>query len=232
MAKIAYMLGVAGIRGTAGGTTYSGNKAGSYVKPYARGPSSGLPAQALSRVSMAGLAYVWRTMADWQRDAWNVFAATPPETDIDSLGMPVSLSGYQWFQRCNARLIITTSGFWGAPGSTTPQVPTSPFSLELYSLETGLTACWAHTVAADWLLSGTGELFGSLERSPGVLQAQGGWRFLHTFYFGDPGDCDISVDLMRVFGNVPAGFVLHARLYRQSIEGIRSTPEVATGVFA
>lgn len=232
MARIQYGVGVVGVRGTAGGTTFSQNRSGSYVKAYARGPRSALANQQMTRATVSYMGYAWQGLSDGQRADWAAFALSPPEVDHNAFGGVIELSGFSWMCRCGTRTLLTTGNISAVAGPTTPIPPCSPYTLDLHDLSTGYVDNWIHTDPADWLVAGNGVLFGALLRGGGTLQAQRGFRMLHVFSFGDGGDYNFAGDIMRVFGAVPAGWVLQTMLYRQSPWGVRSVGLGASGTFA
>jgi hypothetical protein len=94
------------LRGTIGGVTYSVNASTRYAKAWSMPAYHRTAAQSAVRNSFADAALKWRALTPTQRNVWKALAAAPPEPDYDRFGTLIYLTGLQWFQRCNTRLLL------------------------------------------------------------------------------------------------------------------------------
>lgn len=87
--------------GSIGGTTYSHNRGGMYMRARAIPTNPNSLAQQGVRNSFSTLSQQWGgLLTQLQRDAWTAYAVTTPVTD--RLGDPLTLTGQQMFIRCNS----------------------------------------------------------------------------------------------------------------------------------
>lgn len=96
---------LSGIRGTIGGITFSANAATPYAKLWAQGPKKNTPKQYVQRAFQSQMPLLWNDMTDVQRAAWRTFAADPDQELTNSLGEAYYASGFNWFCKCNVRLL-------------------------------------------------------------------------------------------------------------------------------
>lgn len=85
--------------GSAGGLTIQRSRYGSTArsKPLPSQPRTRL--QSATKIRIASLPSLWRSLPDATRDAWDLFAASVPWTN--RLGDPVNASGWHAFLFCN-----------------------------------------------------------------------------------------------------------------------------------
>lgn len=96
---------LSGLRGTVGGWTFSANGAGTYAKLWSPPSQPRSPLQQAQRGNLSQLPNEWRALTDAQRTAWNTWAALPAQAQTNSLGDTYYLNGFQWFVKCNTRLM-------------------------------------------------------------------------------------------------------------------------------
>jgi len=94
-----------GIRGTIGGITYSENKSSTYAKAWAMTSNPRTNKQSNERAFLAQMSDDWRALTNAQRDDWADFAALPAQELTNSLGVAYYASGWNWFVKCNVRLL-------------------------------------------------------------------------------------------------------------------------------
>lgn len=105
MAKVLFGGGVAEMRRSLEGNTFSRNKGGSYVRQRVRPINPNTPDQINKRQQLSLLSKAWGAeLTQVQRDGWTAFAEI--NTIIDVLGQVLQLSGIQMYIRVNARLLI------------------------------------------------------------------------------------------------------------------------------
>ncbi len=105
MAKVLFGGGVAEIRRSLAGNTFSRNKGGSYMRQRVRPINPQTPDQIQKRENLSELAKAWGAeLTQTQRDGWTAFAEI--NTIVDVLGQVLQLSGIQMYIRLNQRLLI------------------------------------------------------------------------------------------------------------------------------
>lgn len=119
MAKTKLAAPLSGLRGTIGGLTYSENSSGTFVKPWAPPSNPKTTPQTTQQSHLARMPGLWAALTPTQRADWNTFAALPAQQLFDSLGQSYYASGWNWFVKCNIRLIRCTR-------ATISNVPTIP----------------------------------------------------------------------------------------------------------
>lgn len=107
MAIIKVGAPLSGIRGTLGGITYSANGSGPYVKQWAIPVNPGSSKQYRERGYQSRMPALWAALTEGQRDDWRSFAADPAQELTNSLGEAYYASGFNWYCKCNVRLLRT-----------------------------------------------------------------------------------------------------------------------------
>ena len=107
MAKVLFGGGIAEMRRSLEGNTFSRNKGGSYVRQRVRPTNPQTPNQINKREILSNIAKQWGVeLTQGQRDAWTNFAEINPRVDV--LGQTLQLSGLQMFISLNERLLIAS----------------------------------------------------------------------------------------------------------------------------
>jgi len=115
---------LSGIRGTIGGITYSANKSGPYAKAWARASNPQTVKQTTERSYLSEMSQGWRDMNDAQRAAWDAFAALGAQELTNSLGEAYYASGWNWFCKCNIRLLrLARATIEAVPTQARPAAP-------------------------------------------------------------------------------------------------------------
>lgn len=142
---------LSGIRGTIGGITYSANAATPYAKLWAQGPKKNTPKQSVQRAFQSQMPLLWNDMTDVQRAAWRTFAADPDQELTNSLGEAYYASGFNWFCKCNVRLLrqgLTPEV--PVPSQARPGAPTiDDFRVCKAGTEVDLCTCGVATASND-----------------------------------------------------------------------------------
>lgn len=101
MALVLYGGGVEAIRGSIGGTVFSRNRFGNYIRARTTPVNPQSTRQNVIRAAIMFLAPYWSgTLTQLQRDAWEVYAAAITRTN--KLGGQIKLTGYNMFIRSNS----------------------------------------------------------------------------------------------------------------------------------
>lgn len=230
MAIIQFGALVAGIRGTLGGVTYSGNGAGAYIKSWARPTNPRTQAQESVRAQASAIGAWWRSLSQSQRDDWNTWAANGAQVQYNVFGEPYFLSGAQFGGRVNRwrqsaglafRNDEPTDSWPVAPtlSALAAQIDTGVFSLVL----TYPSAEWA---AGEYLIAFATRTFGRGAARPGR-----GWRLIAAIE--SPGDTSqhLTDEFTDIFGEPAAGDRVHLRLAIQTAQGLRGpTSEIYADV--
>lgn len=133
---------VAEIRGKEGGMVFSRNKGGAYVKVKVTPTNPQTIYQQNQRGQLGAISQAWRALTQAQRDAWGVFAAGAPVTNI--FGDQTFLSGFGAFCKTNRNLRLL--------GIATL---TSPVAIAAFGSFTTLSiASAAGAVTAAWTITG------------------------------------------------------------------------------
>ena len=104
MASIKFGVSVVGARGTAGGLTFSANKAGPYFKTWSKSANPRSVLQSAQRNKLADFAANWRNLTQVQRDDWDDYADDAAQELTNSLGETYFISGFNWYVRINLNL--------------------------------------------------------------------------------------------------------------------------------
>lgn len=119
---------LAGIRGTIGGITYSANKSCTYAKAWAMTSNPQTNKQSTERSFLSQMSEFWRSLSDAQRADWATFAALPDQELFNSLGESYYASGWNWFVKCNVRLLrLDRAKIKPIPTQARPAAPTINF---------------------------------------------------------------------------------------------------------
>lgn len=105
MAIVKFSTPITGLRGTIGGLIFSANKSGPHVKPWTRSANPRTSPQTIQRAHLATMPGLWTALTGVQQTAWDTFAALAAQDLENPLGETYSASGYNWFCKCNIRLI-------------------------------------------------------------------------------------------------------------------------------
>jgi hypothetical protein len=226
MAKVTFGSGVAGIRGRLGGSTFSFNNSGAYVKQWARPVSRASQVQLYRRQRLAQLPYLWNILAKGSKDDWITYAANPSEIDYDPWGTQRYLSGYQWYLRAQMRC-----WYFGEDSAThdppTP-APTAIPDLTL-SIETPVFGAATIDYTGDPCSAAEG-IYADLAfaTTPGHIYPQTGYRTVLASWDPGAGPLDISPFILVWWGDVPAGWFAFVRVWKQHTSGVRSVVASAT----
>lgn len=164
--------------GSVGGTTYSHNRAGMYIRNRTLpvNPNSNL--QQLVRGYFAQLSPYWgATLTADQRAAWEVYAANV--TMLNKLGDPINLTGQQHFLRSNLlRLQAGLSVVEDAPTDFTLAVPGAPTTYVANAAAHKITVTFDN--AATWAGAAGGALMLWMgpPQSPAINFFKGPYRYV------------------------------------------------------
>jgi len=113
------------ISGKIGGTIFSRNSGGSYMKNLAIPVNRNTTYQTTARALLAQFAQSWKTIGSTDQAAWNAFAAVNPV--INRVGDSVTMSGFDAYCMVNCNLV--NGGASSTPRPMLPFTVTAPTSL-------------------------------------------------------------------------------------------------------
>lgn len=204
MAKFLPGPTVSAISGSIGGTVYSRNRGGMYMRNRSI-PIVSTTAPALAAKARLGAqSAAWQGLSQAQRDNWKHWAEQNPV--IDRLGSQRLLTGHQAFIKLNTRIDLigetplTEPPILPAPDALvtlTATVDTGAGNIELAFTVTPTPAgvglyCWADLVD-----------------SPGINYVQNTLRFFHVSGAAQASPEDIKTDFEAVFGDPVVGQTAH-----------------------
>jgi len=220
MARVKLGTIVVGIRGTVGGLLLSSNLSGPYARVWSKGSNPRKSLQTASRTAFAQSAASWSGVDGAVKLDWAAWAAAAGQTRYNSLGEPYQMSGF------NALVSNTRNqtAVGRTPTTTAPTMakPTAPAGCAVFLRSYPLLA----------ELSWTGSVFGpmydaviemSLGGGPGLSVARTGWIKVWTSQQPLVSPVTFSNGVRGRFGALAAGQRAFFRIYRQNLEGYRSS---------
>jgi len=225
MAIVKYGTNIAGIRRTIGGVTFG--KSGSTPSCRVWRPSTMRfsPAQTQAQSRIPNLVAPWNSLTAQQRIDWNSLGASPPETDVNSLGQTYLLSGWQWFVRCNSRLLAS-----GLPVQMTAPagIVTNPATLSLFGTYYGSSFyAWIYYVSSQWTAGYKQIIYATGNRLHGNTKPRSNFFLMGTFTWTVANTTLITTPYTAQFGIPPIGDSMFCKVYQQAPTGIRSAIRTA-----
>jgi len=149
MAKVKFGQGVAKIMGRIGGTIFSQNKGGNYMKNYNVPTNPQTQKQLLVRALFGTNSTSYANLTQIQRDGWDSWAATLPYEN--SVGDIYYLTGKGLFQKSNQVLATAGVTLLTAPPDnfTSPNAPVEITLVASVALQTMVITAEEATVPAD-----------------------------------------------------------------------------------
>lgn len=124
MALIKAGIAVGEMSGKSGGSIFARNKAGMYIKAWAKPTNPRTDPQTLNRSNFSLAATTWRSdLSDAEREAWNIYAAGTPLAG--RFGDPMSVSGFSMYVRSNNFLLGAGESLLSA-APPLPGIPANP----------------------------------------------------------------------------------------------------------
>lgn len=166
MSLVLYGGGIIDNRGSVSGNTFSRSKFGATMRAKTSPVNPNTAKMGLAKSKLVTASRAWATvLTDAQRDTWNAWALTQPQTNV--FGQVSYLSGQQWFTKLSVNLVNL-----GGAAITSP--PTSSSYNGLITLTTDATAAGTYNINVTYPAnSGTPyfRIFSSWAISPGVRYA-------------------------------------------------------------
>ena len=199
MAKIMFGQGVAEMRGSNAGNTFSRNRGGAYSRNRVTPLNPQSERQTSVRNSMTELTTAWSSaLTQNQRDAWTSLGVAFPTTDV--FGAAIVLSGLQMYVRQNTTLL--QAGL--------VRIDDAPVNLDVESLLTFTLAVdvsdgdFDVTFTPTPLAAGSRlQLFATPAISPGISYVKNKLRLLSTEADATASPLEVSATWMALFGSFP-----------------------------
>lgn len=217
---------VVGIRGDVGGLIFSANKAGPYAKIWARPANPRTLFQTTERGILGAMPELWRALSPALQAAWDTFAALAAQELFNSLGESYFISGFGWFTKTNIRLVAA-----GRATRTAVPIIARPAAPTLTALELPFLAeQYAKVTYPAGNFGVTNDLVCQVAVSISEGKQTAPPNFLTLGRAQTPGGTETGFltpynTRFNLTGNERKGFAL---LYRQTLEGLRSSPAAGT----
>lgn len=161
--------------GSIGGTVFSRNRGGQYVRTRAIPVNTNTSQQQAVRSVLSNLAVVWgNTLTQAQRDAWANYAANTPV--VNALGQQSFLTAQQWYIKANTARVVNGKTRIDAGPIVMGLAILTPISI-VASGTTTLTVSFTNT--DPWAIAVNGHLFiyASRPTNPTINNLKGPYRF-------------------------------------------------------
>ena len=176
MASVKLGPAIADIRGSIGGTVFSRNKGGAYIKSRVVPVNPNSPRQDIVRSAMAFLTDYWaNTLTAANRTAWGLYASSV--TVLNRLGEAINLSGFNHFIRSN--MIRKQMGIALVnAGPTVFEIPAQDPTFAITASEATQLISYSFDTAMDWANEDGGWLvfFDGSPQNPQINFFNGPWR--------------------------------------------------------
>jgi len=192
-------LGATDIRGTTGGTTFSKNRGGAYVRRRVVGTNPQTPAQTSVRNEFGTLSQAWRTISQVRRDTW--INATIQFPRLNKLGDTFHLSGLNLFKSLNQNLF--DAGLGRINVAPAPVGTSNVSSLSFVPLSAGtmiVTFSATPTPANNYTL-----VYASPQVSPGINFLKNRMRIIEVLAPATATGVDVYAAYLAKFGDVIVG---------------------------
>lgn len=212
---------VTAIRGTVGGSIFSANGSGAYVKAWGIGAKKRTEKQASQRDLFLRPARDWAALSSARKAAWAAWAGEEAQKKQNPVGEGYELSGYQAYT--NLALWGFTTGIGplpDPPGEPRPDPPTiTSFTIQNDGTEiiASLGVVPAEYSSGEFLVG-----FISLGKTEGTQVMTSGFLLFLQLSGIVATPLDISKPVNDTVGRVTAGSTAFIRMFRQDLENNRS----------
>ncbi len=227
MAIIKFGGGIAGIRGTIAGTTFTANKSGAYAKNWSKGPNPQSVLQTDQRRALSAYAQSWTAVPSGDKANWDTWASLPAQEQTNALGDPYYLSGFQWYLKVNAWL------------SSDPATPHTTYPTSAYPTLPALTTFTATLAGGhQYIVSYTpadfagkiASIFAALSQTSGPTKPP----YRPRLIYGPATVPNANIDLWTYFDNacgIPTvGSKIFLVIYKLTTDGLRSAAAAISAV--
>lgn len=207
---------VAAISGSIGGTVYSRNRGGMYIRNRAIPTDPNTSFQQNVRAILATQSQGWADRTNAEREAWRIWASQNPITN--ALGNAIILSGHQAYVKLNSRLDFDDSTL-----ITVPPIINAPLALDTLVVDGDIGAGDVDLVFTATPLAASIKLWvdAAVVNSAGVRYVRNLYRNVLISASAQASPLDIQTEVETKFGTLIVGQTLHVRV---------STFNAATGL--
>jgi len=226
MAKLTLGPIAGSISGSIGGTTYSRNRYGVYIRRRAIPVQPETPSQLQARQRMAHISSAWKSLTAAQRSAWKTWAATNPV--FDSLGQAQTLQGNSAYIMLNNRLLTASQ-----PVITDPPVIPPPDALETLEINITPTPLTVNLVFTPSPLDDNSLLWvrGTVTDTSTKVFVKNLLKIVKISSTEQASPLNITTELQQLFGTISSGQKIHIRASILDIRsGMLSVANVAEAV--
>lgn len=216
------------VSGSVGGTTFSHNRGGLYMRARSIPVNPASPLQTVVRNAFTTLVNNWTSvLTGAQRNDWSVYATNTPV--IDKLGDPITLTGQQMYIRNNTPRIQ-------AAFSPVNDAPTT-FNLGDFTAPTYTAQAAADTITVAFTSADAWDdeddsamlIFASRPQNPSVIFFKGPYRFAGSID-GDSVTPPTNPAVLTAPFALTAGQIVHMKASVMRADGRLSTPFRGFGV--
>jgi hypothetical protein len=206
MALVKFGPAIANASGSIGGTVFSHNRGGSYMRTRVVPIKVENGYTMVVRDAMSQVSRLWGGLTNAQREAWREYSVITPS--VNRLGESKTLGGHVAFNKINARLIQQ-----GATPIDVPPLTAPPDPLDTLSVAIGVGAGTAIvTFTGTPLPAGVSLwLWAATVASPGVSYVANKWRLVYKSAAAAATGMDVMGELEDRFGTLQAGQGLYFR---------------------
>jgi len=214
------------ISGRIGGSIFSHNRGGAYIRNGAIPTKSTTTPATQAKARLAAASMAWQGLTSDQRLGWGAFSVQNPT--INRLGSKITLSGHQQyvrnFCRCDRAGVATLAD---------PPVGEAPATLTALTLSLDIGAGAFTAIYTATPLGATEYLwmYAAVVQSPGVTYVQNLLKLITVSAAAQASPYDFETDLSDRFGTLQVGHAVAVDAYVfDSATGLLSAPRRATGL--
>jgi len=209
---------VAALSGSIGGSVYSRNRGGAYIRNRAIPVDPNTTAQQSRRAILASQSQGWADRTDAERAAWRNWAVQNPITN--ALGNSILLSGHQAYVKLNSRLDLVAE-----PTLLVPPIINAPLALDAVVQDGDIGLGDVDLVFTATPLAAGVKLWisAAVVNSAGINYVRNLFKFVGTSAAAQASPFDDQTLIEAVFGALIVGQRLFTRV---------STFDVATGLLS
>lgn len=221
MAIIIPGVAISQASGRVGGTIFSRNRGGAYIRNGSIPATVTTPAAQSIKSITSAMSQEWANIDEVLREQWREWATQNPV--INRLGQSRTLSGHQAFVQTNARLVYGGFSAITSPVLTPSPAPFEPGAVVFTPNTTTLTVAYTPTPAP----AGTAvQVYAYLANSAGVAYVKNRLALVLTTAAAAATPADIWNEVEERFGTPQAGQTLHLGL-----RALDSTSGAVSSVF-
>ncbi len=217
---------VAAVSGSIGGTVFSRNRGGAYMRNRAVPVDPNTAYQIAVRAVLANQSQAWAALSDAQRQAWESWATQ--NTVTNALGNQIRLSGHQAFVQINSRL-----DFVDATTFSVPPITSAPLGLDSISLTSDIgTGTFEIAFTATPLAADVGLWYNAaIVSSAGIRYVKNLLRFAELTSSAETSPTDVEAAIAARLGTLSVGQTVHVRAAAfDNLTGLLSFPLSASSV--